>query len=111
MALGKQFRAESCRVLAGASVGASYTPIGVPITKPDSILHFQNLTDATVWISYDGVIDHFPLVTNGYVIIDITTNQPTPGGLFISNGTQLYAKQLNIPTTGSLYVTAYYGRD
>ncbi len=111
MALGRQLRCEPVRTLAAGSVGASYTPVGAQVVNADGIILFQNLTDALLMFSFDGVNDHFPLQPNGYHVLDITTNQPTKDGLFLSIGTQFYVKQINVPSTGSVYITLYYGRN
>ena len=111
MSLGRQLRAEPVRTLAAGSVGVSYTAIGTPCGKPDSVLQFQNLTDASVMMSFDGINDHFPLAAGAYFVLDVTTNQPTKDGLFLSVGTQFYVRQLGVPATGSVYISLYYGRD
>lgn len=110
MALGKQLRCEPVRTLPAASVVVGYTAVGSPVTNADGIALFQNLTDATVMFSYDGVNDHFPLAASSAHVLDITTNQPTGDGLFLSAGTQMYVKRVGSPTTGAVYITLYYGR-
>jgi len=110
MSIGKQLRVETCRELAGASILATYTPIGTGTTRPNSIIHVQNFTNAAIWISYDGINDHFPIAAGSFLLLDVTTNHPTESGLFLSVGTQFYAKQLGIPSSGSVYVSLYYGK-
>lgn len=111
MALGKQLRAQPVRTLAAGSVGASYTAIGVPNDKPDGILQFQNLTDASVMFSFDGVNDHFPLAANSFFVLDVSTNKAVQDGMYLSIGTQFYVKRIGVPSTGSIYISLYYGND
>lgn len=113
MALGKQLRVEIVRSLAFGGISASYAAVGTPSIKPEGVLQFQNLTDAAVMFSFDGVNDHFPLPASGYFVLDVTTNQPfNVGGLYLSVGTQIYVKSLSgNPSSGSVYVSFYYGAD
>ncbi len=110
MSIGKQLRAEVARSLPFGSIVAGYAAIGSATTKPSSIIHVQNFTNADIWISYDGINDHFPLAAGAFMLLDITTNHPTEGGLFLSTGTQFYTKRIGTPTSGSVYVSLYYGK-
>lgn len=110
MALGKQLRVEAVRTLDAGDIGVDYVKVGVSSTRASGILQFQNLTDATLMFSFDGVIDHFPLPANGYFVLDVSTNKAVADGMFLSIGTQFYVKQIEAPTSGSVYITMYYGR-
>ena len=100
---------EAARSLAFGSIAAGYTGVGTAITNPVRILHVQNLTDELLMFSYDGVNDHFPLPTSGYMVLDITANKSTSQGYYLAEGTRLYVKQIGVPSSGSVYVTVYYG--
>ena len=102
MALGRQLRCEPVRSLAYSSIVSGYTAVGTPVTNPDGVALFQNLTNQTVMFSFDGVNDHFPLAALAGHVLDITTNQPTNDGLFLSVGTQFYVKQIGTPSSGSV---------
>ncbi len=111
MAYGIELRAESQDSIAAASIGASYSAIGnTPFQHPMRLLIFQNLTDALLQFSFDGVNDHFPLAANSTLIIDLMTNSSQPSGFFASVGTQLMVKRIGTPTTGSVYVSAFYAK-
>ena len=72
----------------------------------------QNTTDTAVMISFNGVDDHLPLVTNGYMILDITSNKTLPQGFFLAEGQTIYAAQLGAPaTSGSVYLSVFYGAE
>jgi len=100
---------ESVRSLAFGSIAGGYTGVGTAITNPVRILHIQNLTDVVVMFSYDGVNDHFPMATNSFVLLDITANKSRDHGFYLAEGTRIYVRQEGVPTSGSVYVTVYYG--
>lgn len=100
---------EAARSLAFGSIEAGYIGIGTAISNPVRILHIQNLTDETLMFSYDGINDHFPLPQNGFFLLDITANKSRDQGFYLAEGTRIYVKQDGIPTSGSVYVTVYYG--
>lgn len=106
---GLELRAEPLRSLAYTGISSSYAPIGIPLSNPTRILLVQNLTNATLTFSYDGVNDHFVLPANGFKLTDITTNElPQAGGFFVSRGTQMSVKTNGTPSSGSVYVSAEY---
>jgi len=100
---------EPVRSLAFGSIGAGYTGVGTVFSNPARILHIQNLTDVLLMFSYDGVLDHFPLATNSYLLLDVTANKSSEQGCYIPEGTRLYVKQDGVPSSGSVYATVYYG--
>lgn len=109
MSLSIRFMAEAVRELAFGSMGASYMGIGTTLTKPVRMLYIQNLTDALLMFSFDGVEDHFPLPSNGYVILDITANKTLEQGFFLGEGQRMYVKNITSPSAGSVYVSTFYG--
>lgn len=110
MTLAIRLLAEPVRTLAAASIGAAYMGIGTGLDNPSRIIFVQNLTDATVMFSLDGITDHFPLPTGGFLLLDVTTNRTLSQGCFISQGQRLYVKEEGTgPTTGSVYVSSFYG--
>lgn len=109
MSLAIRLLAEPVRSLAAASILAGYMGIGTSFDHPCRILFVQNLTDATLMFSLDGVNDHFPLIANAFLLLDVTTNKTLSTGCFISQGQRIYVKQVGVPTTGSAYVSTFYG--
>lgn len=100
---------EPVRYLAYTSIGSSYMGIGTQILNPIRILRIQNLTDAILIFSFDGVNDHEVLAANSFLLLDITANKAAGNGYFLAEGTRIYVKELGTPTEGSVYVTVYYG--
>jgi len=104
-----RLRPEELRSLGFASISGTYAGIGASFDNPIKILFVQNLTDATLMFSLDGIDDHFPLVENGFILLDIGTNKSFEQGLFIAEGTRIYVKESGTPTSGSVYVSVFYG--
>lgn len=103
------------RTAAAGAIIADYSGVGIAFTSPVRIFHLQNLTDATLMFSYDGVNDHFPLATQGFIVLDITANQALMQGFFMAQGQRLYVRNMvaemyNAPTINSVWLTCYVGR-
>ena len=107
--LSIRLRAETCRSLAFGSIGVAYAGIGTAMTEPVRIFLIQNLTNAILWFSFDGVNNHFPLAANGYMLLDVTANKSQDTGIYFAEGDRLYVKELDTPTSGSVYLTTFYG--
>lgn len=101
--------AETVKTLNFAAIGAAYMGIGTAFSNPIRLLFVQNLTDAALMFSLDGINDHFPLPALGYMILDVTTNKSLKQGWFIAEGQRVYVKNLAVPTSGDVYVSAFYG--
>lgn len=108
MAQSRRMLAQPIRTLAFGSIGASYAAIGNAMNFMVRILLIQNLTDADLMFSFTGNTDHIALPAGGFVLLDLTANQIPDSGFFVSEGTILYVKQIDVPTTGSVYVSAFY---
>lgn len=109
MSLAIRMRPEPQRTLAFGSIVAGYAGVGTAISNPARIIIVQNLTDATLQFSFDGIDDHFPLVSNGHLVLDISSNKTIDTGFFLAEGDRLYVKRLGTPTSGSVYFTVLYG--
>lgn len=112
MSLAIRLRLEPVRTLGFAAIAAGYMGVGTALEHPARMIFIQNLTDALLMFSFDGVNDHFPLSSNGYIVLDIATNQALEQGFFLAQGDRLYVKELvGAPTTGSVYFTSFYGNE
>ena len=71
---------ETVRTVTAASLAGSpgtYLAIGganSALINPARIMLIWNLTDVLLMFSFDGINDHFPIPTNGYVLIDVASN-------------------------------------
>jgi len=84
--------------------------VGTAFDKPIRLIIFQNFTNAGMMISFDGVSDHMPLATSGYIVLDVTANKTIANGFYIAEGTRIYVKQLSgAASSGSFYVSAFGG--
>jgi len=102
---------ETLRSLAFGSILAGYVGIGSSFAHPIRIIFIQNLTDVLLLFSFDGVNDHFPLPSNGFLLLDVTSNKSVSMGCFIAQGTRLYVKRSGVPSSGAVYVSAFYAQD
>ena len=102
--------AEPLRSLAFGSIGAAYMGVGTAIDNPARIIIVQNYTDANLLFSFDGTNDHFPLSESSQLIIDIAGNKIREQGIYLAEGQRLYVKELGTTTTGSVYLTVFYGK-
>lgn len=105
-------RCEPQRVIAFSGISSSYAGVGSGYANPPRVYLLQNLTDATMQFSFDGVNDHLPLGPGGTFCFDITANKSENGGVFnFAQGDRTYVKTIDTPTLGAVYVTIFYGSD
>lgn len=102
---------EPQRTLASGAIGAAYMGVGTAVEHPVRQFFIQNLTDATLQFSFDGVNDHFPLPANGFFLSDITSNNAKGANFALPEGSRLYVKNIGAPTTGSVYFSVIYAKD
>lgn len=100
---------EELRSLGFASIGAVYAGVGTSFENPVRMLFLQNLTDSQLMFSDDGVIDKITLPAGGFVMVDGTANKTKDQGLFFGEGTRIYVKEVVAPSSGSVYLTVFYG--
>jgi hypothetical protein len=108
-AIGMNLRCEPCKIIAHGAIGAVYAPIGDELEHSGRFVLLQNHTDAMLWFSMNGIDDSFPLAAGDKVILDCSSNSSMGNPLLMSNGSNFFVKQLDVPTTGSVYVTIFYG--
>ena len=108
--LNIKFAMETIKSLAFGSIVAGYTGVGEPSEHPAIQITLQNLTDAELMFSMDGINDHISLPSTGYWVADITANQQGNRAIRISAGTRFYVKRTEIPTRGSVYLTICYAK-
>ena len=93
-----------------STIIGTFLSVGDPLNHASSFIVFQNLTDAPVMVSFNGVYDNQPLPSFGGLALDVTSNKSIEGGFYAAEGTQFYVRHLGVaPTAGKFYVTNYYG--
>jgi len=111
MAIEIRVKFEPVRSLAFGSIGAAYMGVGTPTDHPARMVLIQNFTDADLMFSFDGIEDHFPVKFDSSFILDVSSNKTIDTGFFIEQGSRLYVKEIDTPTTGSVYFTVFYGEE
>ena len=109
MAVSIRIETEAQKTLAFGSIVAGYTAVGTALVKPARIILVQNLTDASLQFSFNGTDDHFPLPTNGFLLLDVTANNTDDSQFVFPIGQLLYVKRIGTPTSGSVYFSSWYG--
>lgn len=113
MAYGIQMVAEPLRTAAVGAITANYSTVGTPFAHPIRILIMQNLTNVGVFATFkrltDTTEDQFVIPANGFILLDVTSDQVGEYGAFIEKGAQVYVRLLSgAGATGAFYVTALY---
>ena len=112
MSLSIRFRIEPVRTIGFAAIGAAYMGVGTSLTNPARQFMIQNLTNATLMFSFNGIDDHFPLPANGFFLNDIASNKTNSQGFFLAEGERLYVKTIAAPATGGdVYFSIMYGSE
>ena len=102
---------EEQRSLAFGSISASYAGIGTAFSHPIRMIEIQNLTDADLQFSADGVTDHFVVASRQAKIYDVTANKTEDAGFYLAEGDRIYVKEIENPTEKAVYITVMYGED
>lgn len=103
---------EPLRSLVYSSISNAYMGVGAALNYPARQILVQNTTDALMTFSWDGVNDHFVLPSNGFLLLDVTSNKTIlHGGFFIAEGSRLYVNTAGSPSMGAVYFSSMYGAD
>ncbi|HET9433056.1 MAG TPA: hypothetical protein VFO37_04830 [Chitinophagaceae bacterium] len=101
---GARIKPEAVREAAFGVIGATYTQMGAVFGGPVRILYIANDSDADVYFSLDGVVDHFRVKANSFRLLDLKTND-----IFANTGQAIYQRRVSgAPTTGLVWVEAAY---
>lgn len=108
-----RIKAEPQRSISAATIAASagvYLGIGTSFANPIRIFYLFNQTDALLQFSWDGINDTFVLPSEGFILLDITSNKTiNGGGFYLAEGDRVFVKTLGTPTVGSVYLSVFYG--
>lgn len=102
---------ENIRSLAAASISGSYVGVGSSFNNAVRMLKVTNLSDADLFISFNGIDDQDIIAATSAYIYDFCSNKTSQSGnLEQPLGTRLYARQVSgAPTNGKgVYVTVIY---
>lgn len=84
--------------------------IGAALERPARILKFDNLTNQTVFISFNGVQAFTVIPSGGFLLLDVSTNKTAVEDFMVTEGAQFWANSA-VAGTGSVYLTAIGSRD
>lgn len=96
------------QTVAFGSITGSFVAFGAAMPAPIRILKISNTTDADIYISYDGTTVQDAIPASSGMVLDITTNKSQDVGAFIGQGVVVYLKYVSAPTSGNVYLSAYY---
>ena len=111
MSLAIRLLPDDIRSLGFAAIGAAYSGVGTALSRPARIIHITNTTDELLMFSFDGVNDHFVVLENGFILLDIAANKTVSTGFFLAEGQRLYVREIVNPTVGTVYFSTFYGAD
>jgi hypothetical protein len=96
---------------AGSIIVSQYVAVGAVFSNPVRILKIQNLTNANLFISFDGITNHDIIPANAGEVYDICSNAALASGLLETPaGQRVYVMPESVaPTVGTaVYVTVQY---
>lgn len=94
-------------------VTASATNNSYAFLNPIRVFHIEDTTDQQVWYSLDGINDHYTLVSNSFLLIDVCSNRSEMGEILeLPQGTTVYVRYSGgAPlTTGGVYLSVSYAK-
>lgn len=101
-----RIKIENLRSVAFGSITANYTAIGDPFSHPITKINLFNGTDEILLFSDDGTNNKIILPGGAFILLDITLEGEESD--YASKGDSWYVKRSGIPTSGSVYLTAFY---
>jgi len=101
---------EPIKSLAFGSISASFAKVGTPLAYPSRLLIISNGTDKNMLFSIDGTNTHYFVPSQTSQVLDLNANRDGNKNSFsFAKGTQFWVKQVDAPTSGSVYVSNTYG--
>src|SRR5579872_5470892 len=102
MSYGRAILVEPVREVAAASITASYVALGAATTHYGRVFGMYNSCNVDIYVSLDGVNNHFRIAASSFQLFDVTANEVSPEqGYFLSKGTQFYIKETEQGAPGS----------
>ena len=108
--MSNRARFDQVRSIDFGSITNTFTNIGIPFDHAMRIVHLINGTDGDMMISFDGSTENVPVLADSFALYDVTCGQDVNEKFRYDQGTQLSIKYITVPTTGTFYVVAVYGK-
>jgi hypothetical protein len=109
-------RFDAIRTAAIGVITSSYTKLGTAFGHAMRVLHFTNDSNGSYMISFDGTTDNIIVLSDGFVLYDLTSDEDENEMFRYEKGSQLWIKYVTAPTstagvqTDTFYVAAVYGK-
>ncbi len=106
-------RADTLRTLAFGSISGTYAAVGAVLAKTWRTFKITNNTNGDLLVSFDGINDNLFIPASSFTLYDLSTNAPNDTlqeSLVLALGTQIYVKQSTAPTSGAIWVEAFYAK-
>ena len=112
MSFTTQAKVDTLRTLAFGGIGATFAPVGPPLSFQARIICFTNTTTEDVIFSMDGVTDQLIVPAGSFKLFDITTNHRpvNQDDYCFANGTQWYVRYAASPASGAVYIEVVYAQ-
>lgn len=105
MAFGTRVKFDAVREAAFGAIGGTYAAVGPALTDHGRLIRLVNGTNAQVYVSIDGIVNHIRMAANSFFILDFSANKIKDDGLFLSVGVTFYLKQVSgAPTSGAFWI-------
>ncbi len=104
---------EPLRTIGFASIGVGFTALGTPFDNPIRLFKIVNTTDQTILVSWDGIVSHDIVPSNGFVLYDISSNKTSNSNDWnFAQGTQIFVTYSGVvaPTLGAVDLVTFYGQ-
>jgi hypothetical protein len=105
---------EPLRTIAANAIGVGFTPLGTPFAHPIRLFKIVNTTNQIILISWDGLVSHDIVPSNGFVLYDISSNKTSNSNDWnFAQGTQIHVTYSGVvaPTVGAVDLVAFYGQN
>lgn len=110
MAYGTRAAFEAVREVAFGSLTGSYAAVGTATTDHARMIRIVSTLNTEAYISFDGSTNHIRLAAGSFVLYDFTANRVQDDGLFLSEGTTIYAKYSTAPSSGNIWIEVAYAQ-
>lgn len=105
----KEIFPETLRSFDSATLLPAFQPIGTPSGGPIRITKFTNLSNVTVFVSWDGVDVHEVFAPGASLTLDVTTNHyKVQEGWFVRKNLQFFLRG-PAAGVGNFYISLYGG--
>jgi hypothetical protein len=102
---------DTLRVIAEASISATYATVGAKFANPVRLICITNNTDGDMFFSIDGVNDMLFVAAGSFKLFDLCTNRYLVDQLWVLPiNTQFYVRYSSMPSKGSVYIECLWGQ-